>query len=390
MTQRLQELDSLRGLAALEVLFSHFFSLALFPPWFDVLSTTPLGVFWSGHEGVLFFFVLSGFVLTLPFLENRAPTYLGYLTKRILRIYPPYILAAGLAMFFRELLFNGPVPGVGSWFNCSWQTPVTWKVFLDHVMMIGSFPNNNYNPVLWSLVFEMRISIVFPALIYLVRRNEKVSMALAALFFPGILFLFYLGGRFHFFLPYVLHTVQYAGVFIIGALLAKKRNMLVQWFVRLPHLEKWFLMALALLFYSEPCWLLPLIANLNLVDLVLNNGLREGGEFFTTAGVCLIIIASLSAKKISFILTAQPFEFLGAISYSLYLYHAVCLKVIVTLLNGHLPVASLLLISFVVSVAVSALSYRYVEIPSIQLGRWVVKRYFSKPAPALVPETNQI
>ncbi|WP_410805811.1 acyltransferase family protein, partial [Paraburkholderia sp. SIMBA_053] len=75
MNKRYLELDSLRGLAALSVLFYH--CLRIFPSldvgapdfandsdnWFiNALLNTPLRILWSGHESVILFFILSGFV----------------------------------------------------------------------------------------------------------------------------------------------------------------------------------------------------------------------------------------------------------------------------------------------------------------------------------------
>jgi peptidoglycan/LPS O-acetylase OafA/YrhL len=79
---RLAALDSLRGLLALSVFLFHIVlvydkgivSDNPAPPtslaeW--VLNNSPLRIFWSGHQAVVGFFVLSGFVLTLSFAGLR-------------------------------------------------------------------------------------------------------------------------------------------------------------------------------------------------------------------------------------------------------------------------------------------------------------------------------
>jgi len=113
---RYRQLDSLRGIAALFVFFSHFFlifkidgSLAL------ALKASPLGVFINGHSAVMFFFVLSGFVLSLPFISNEKPLNLAeFYIKRIFRntwikikIYMAY--NERLADRIRELLADAKV-----------------------------------------------------------------------------------------------------------------------------------------------------------------------------------------------------------------------------------------------------------------------------------------
>ncbi len=69
MTQRYEELDSLRGLAALSVFFSHMY--LMFNE--SMVSTFlfeygPFRAFIAGSEAVILFFVLSGFVLVYSVL----------------------------------------------------------------------------------------------------------------------------------------------------------------------------------------------------------------------------------------------------------------------------------------------------------------------------------
>ncbi len=47
----------------------------------------------AGHEAVILFFLLSGFVLTIPYLLPDPPGYLRFLTRRVIRIYVPYLAA---------------------------------------------------------------------------------------------------------------------------------------------------------------------------------------------------------------------------------------------------------------------------------------------------------
>ena len=391
MTKRLEELDCLRGLAAFSVLLSHF--IATFPAyagWFRPFVNSPLHLFWAGPQAVIFFFVLSGYVLSLPFLADKAPPYPAYLAKRILRIYPPYLCAVALAMGLREILYAGPVPGVGDWFASSWASPVTWETAKNHAILIGrSFPNGDFDPVIWSLIHEMRISLIFPVLAYLVCRREKTAMALGlgVTLFCGAWF--YLEQRGGTTAPYGLRTVQYLGTFILGALLAKHSAMLVRHFFALPQGVKWVWLGGAVLFYTNAFWL---------PDLVFRGcpaaagvvGLPIVGESFCAVGVSIFIVASLSAKKLSSFLTLPPLRFLGAISYSLYLYHAICLKAAVTLWHPRLPLPAILGIALAASFLIATLSYRFIEMPFMNLGKWIAGKFPRKPGPAgaAVPQSR--
>src|SRR5690349_22183264 len=64
-------LDSLRGLAALAVVFTHVLSMAppLEPALIRLLDATPLRAVHTGRAPVVFFFVLSGYVLALSLLR---------------------------------------------------------------------------------------------------------------------------------------------------------------------------------------------------------------------------------------------------------------------------------------------------------------------------------
>src|SRR4051812_48108680 len=77
MPERYQQLDALRGLAALTVVMQHF--LSVLPSidghsdnaWVNLWKYSPLHITWAGYEAVIFFFILSGFVLSLPFYGER-------------------------------------------------------------------------------------------------------------------------------------------------------------------------------------------------------------------------------------------------------------------------------------------------------------------------------
>ena len=78
---RVEQLDSLRGLAAMSVVVSHH--LLVFPAVFEafksktpgpdeaLLLLPPVYIFWAGHCAVVLFFVLSGYVLSLPVFDGR-------------------------------------------------------------------------------------------------------------------------------------------------------------------------------------------------------------------------------------------------------------------------------------------------------------------------------
>src|SRR5579863_5158061 len=111
--KRILTLDSVRGIAALSVVFHH--CLVVFPAFWLVnqkneviaspaiwwIAYTPIHLLWGGLEAVIVFYVLSGFVLAMPLLRSNAPSYSAFTVKRLCRIYIPY---AGSALMAALLL----------------------------------------------------------------------------------------------------------------------------------------------------------------------------------------------------------------------------------------------------------------------------------------------
>jgi peptidoglycan/LPS O-acetylase OafA/YrhL len=64
-----------------------------------------------------------------------------------------------------------------------------------------------------------------------------------------------------------------------------------------------------------------------------------------------------------------PIHFLGEISYSLYLWHFIVLLFCVHLLYGKMPLWAIICLALILSIAVSRCSYRWIELPSMNLGR---------------------
>src|SRR5258708_30548601 len=94
LRSHMPELDAIRGLAILGVVFYHGFywarDLSAYSPWQRVFLKT-MSV---GQYGVNLFFVLSGFLFTGLFLNTRAPKdyYRRFCLPRALGIFPPYYL----------------------------------------------------------------------------------------------------------------------------------------------------------------------------------------------------------------------------------------------------------------------------------------------------------
>ena len=117
--------------------------------WWGGILHSPISCLWSGSDAVIMFFVLSGFVLTIPFLKKPRP-YKTYVIKRVLRIYPPYLVMVIAAIILRYALYEGKLSEYSDWFNRVWSE-VSVKDVIGHFILIGTFNSSKLVPVFWTL-----------------------------------------------------------------------------------------------------------------------------------------------------------------------------------------------------------------------------------------------
>ena len=181
---RISAFDSIRGIAAFIVVIHHcfltrpvysdFFFSGWKTPAAGFVSTiflyTPARIVWAGYEAVTLFYVLSGFVLALPWLQGRAPEYSQFALRRMCRLYIPYVAAIAAAGLLNTVLFqHAYVSGASVWVNeDTWTHPVTLSVIFDHLAVIGH--HYTIDGVTHTLIWEIRISLLFPLIILPIRR----------------------------------------------------------------------------------------------------------------------------------------------------------------------------------------------------------------------------
>lgn len=105
----IRELDGVRGIACLFVVVFHMFQLASFygiwQPAFDDVGALMSAAALSGESGVILFFILSGFLLFLPYTKSMLfdsawPSLPRFYTRRVFRIIPGYYVALCLITIF--------------------------------------------------------------------------------------------------------------------------------------------------------------------------------------------------------------------------------------------------------------------------------------------------
>src|SRR5262249_47796694 len=136
----------------------------------------------DGRPMVIVFFVLSGFVLTVALGIDPVRSYRGFVIKRIFRIYVPYVasLLVSAAIFFS--LQPSAVPQLTGWFNATWADGVSFEEFAENALLLGTVKSATLNNVNWSLVYELRISMIFPLLFESLALFGTLSTLTGALF----------------------------------------------------------------------------------------------------------------------------------------------------------------------------------------------------------------
>ena len=297
------------------------------------------------------------------------------------RIYIPYFCAITIAIVLDFLLSRHGISQLSGWFQGVWSARISEPLVLSHYILVGSFDNTQFDPVIWSLVQEMRISLIFPILVYIVKRFDwKIVLGVSLVIYVYVgfdvasLFTKYYSDSD---LP---STARYLLIFVIGILLAKHRIDLISSFKKIPTFFRYGLILIALLLYVNVWITFGLGIQVPYPALI--------GDLITSVGVCLIVIGTLAFARLSNILLYQPLVYLGKISYSLYLFHAIVLFALLNVLFGKLPLPVILSMVLVVALAVSILSYRFIEEPSILLGKYLTRG--RKPALTQKPVSTLI
>ncbi len=354
---QITELQSLRGIAAVTVMIGH--CLISYGPSSLLMGLSGL---FNGRAAVVVFFVLSGYVLTRSLQKGRLDrdAILRFYVRRGFRLYPAIWVASafGLAYLF-ALHWQIPPDRAG---------PVILHAFrpdrFDALHIVASFAGMTtfIIPQLWTIVIEIVASIAMPAIAFVVLYRRQWFACTLGL---ALLVSFMLPNTYY-------HVTLYLVDFIVGAGLA------------IPGLA-------TRLFRNAPA---RLSVGIGLVMLASTRTLPL--EYWSPAANLLeLIVATLiigvltGANEKLHLFRAHFLGFLGDISYGIYLLHFAVLCTVVkafTLLEWALGVsvdiyALAVLVTCVtsaVTILLAWLSYVYVEVPGIELGRRLL-RFLGRP-----------
>lgn len=107
--------------------------------------------------GVPLFYCISGFILSLPFSDPNKPTpqYSGYLTRRLSRLEPPFILCMCAFFLGHVVAFGAPVS--------DYLLRLLASLTYTHNLVYGTW--SAINPVAWTLEIEVQFYLLAPLLV---------------------------------------------------------------------------------------------------------------------------------------------------------------------------------------------------------------------------------
>lgn len=323
--------DFLRVAAAVCVVISHQFALFGLPEPL-VLHYQTLGGF-----GVLVFFSISGYLVGHSW--DSDPNFFRFASRRLLRIWPAYILIVLLCALLVGPIFTSD--SLGEYF----KNPITWSYFKNLIFVFQPFLPGVFsgspvayvpNGVYWTLPIEMFCYLLVAMLgIVGLMRFKWLVLALTV----GVSYWYYLhydaqavitnGGERYYY-------VQYGTFFFYGVLLRKFRNHWV---------DQALGVLIALLLLSSLLYLCG--AELLALFVFLPYAINAFGEVSTP-----------------FI---RGFGRFGDVSYGMYIFAFPIQQIVLTLLGRQNYFAEKLMLVIVCTAAASLLSWRYLESPALKL-----------------------
>ncbi|SDH91967.1 Peptidoglycan/LPS O-acetylase OafA/YrhL, contains acyltransferase and SGNH-hydrolase domains [Sinosporangium album] len=378
-------LDALRGVAAVMVVVEHSFGIL----WYEARHPVK-AVFETGWYGVMVFFLVSGYII--PASLERRGSVRAFWISRFFRLYP---------------LFGVCLAGVALLMAAGWEVHIWWSdrlesLTLGHLTMLQNLLNMpNLVNVLWTLSYEMAFYLLVTAMFALGwhRRSTAaaVGFAAAAVLGAGVLpvALLSTGGSGR--VLAVTLTVTALLVAGLAAVLAGSGA------VRRAGAAVIGVTVVGLLAFNQT-YPGPGLGLLVLATMFAGTVLyrAEKGEISWRQAGWVVLVpaaglwladghsgfqAAIAAAWITFAAgmalrhraVPQALAWLGLISYSLYLLHPLFLKGVELIWPDHRAAPLGLRLTALLGmmgllIAVSALTWRFVEAPAQRLGKRLAAR----------------
>lgn len=352
-----RNLDALRFFAAIGVFLLHSLNVKIEgtddPAWMQPIRHFAT----NGALGINLLHVMSGFLITILLLQEEKAlgkfSVLKYYLRRTLRIWPLYLLMITVSFFVIPPVMHGLGHDYHETAN-PWAYYLFWGNF--YILKYG-FPYSPIIGVLWSVSVEEQFYIGWPWLIRLFRKNRWVLFALIILISTGFRIYFREDGKELFF-----NTACIMSDFAIGAFIASIAVNEDSIFLRLKKLSRSAIISIYVVIILMLTFYHPLFNSH--VATVLERfilGVAFGWVIFDQA---------YSEQRVFNLARLPGLVWLGKRTYGLYCFHEVGIISAIKFLKAMHFIQSpfqyavvMPLLAFAITVALTALSYRFFEKP---------------------------
>lgn len=359
-------LTGLRGMAALWVLLMHAYLTAgsaenLWPSLVWLME--------MGGMGVDIFFTLSAFLLSIPFADAlrrqvQGPDLVRYSKRRFFRIFPAYYLQLAVLLGYSLLGLN---------LGMFWAAPHFDEVLAHGVLWLNAWPLvPAYLPVWWTLPVEFGFYLLLPLLakcltdkrwywlllgvaLSLLYRHLLLGLGLPRM--QEIYWADHLPGRLFQFLVGMLGAFLFVKMRSRNRLLGQaSRNVMIV-------LALSFLIALPALGY--------LVDDTAYLGEPTRTPLLAYWHLYASVCVVGLLIALCSGRNLAdWFLQSIPMQWLGCISYGIYLWHYPVMILVRENMGGLLAARSdfpgFFISSFLVTLTLAFLSWHWLEAPILK------------------------
>lgn len=334
-----------------------------------------------GWIGVQFFFVLSGFLITGILLDMKKSLpprdyFFKFYGRRFLRIFPLYYFSLAL------------MSGVAFWLISIPFRPNYMRLFLDQVqyaiLYVYDFffatnivKNHYFLDHFWSLSVEEQFYIFWPLLILLVPEKALKKLALGFIvlgpIFRLIFLLIYQSGEFRFLaspVEWFVYPLPFSHIdaFAFGALISR---------YSIPQAKKQFFLLLGLLpviGYATQYFATGDIGEISALGfpIFLGNAYQYIWgytllNYFFAVTICVVAKEGMFVRFLDW----KPMQYLGKISYGLYVYHFPIYWFAANVRDLGLPESATraltALITFAGTLLLASASYHLMEKPILNL-----------------------
>ncbi len=304
---KFKSLEAFRGLAALFVILFH-----------SLFTTSTLSYFRINSQiFVDFFFILSGFIISYAYLSRvskRQVLAKEFFLKRVFRLYPLHLFMLSIWLVYillKHLAFTYQIGGKDPFETHSVLS------FFQHLFLVQSWGTGNimsWNVPSWSVSVEMMAYTLFFIFVIVVSKISNIGKLLLSLLFV-LLFKFLLYSS-------SLHLDDFA--FLLNGLSAFFMGIIVY----LLYTYK-LTTSISVLFAN-----IIEVTLLTSIFLILNSGTSSTlmiNGIQVIFAITIYIFAVQEKGIVSKILQHKIFQYLGLLSYSIYMIHAIVVE-----MTGHI------------------------------------------------------